>query len=438
MSVSYESNIPDFKVESNKGGSIIEKAYYEVIKFVSQGAYCRVTMDYLPGELLFDRVKKQPKMMKELLFEWMLDIITQLEQFNQCNDNRSYRYFNPYSVLVGNDNKVYLLDLEAKSNDFVLKNLQNRVMRTHFLRPHEQGKDTAKANLDLFGFGKTIQFILAHSHIEPSLTKREEQSLSLYIGKCLSEKSKKKFLNIGQGRKELQKMIHNKKLRKEMMKYKWPIFLFALLFLGVLLFFLIKGGEDLQGTKEAVVKEYVDREEEVLADREEIGADIEKDMPETTKQEEVDIRLEEIEDEIAVLNESMLSNQAMHNQRVIADGQELELEIVRILASAYDREDKKEEAIQTYARLMQIEIREALIEKTIMRKMRLEKEMLLYEQALESGKQGLGRLEEKQNVALLYLEIMEESGFYSAEEIEEAYQEMGMEMPKLEEGEEVS
>ena len=48
-------------------------------------------MDYLPGELLIYRLKRCPEMEKALLFDWMKQLLYQLELFHRCRGNESYR-----------------------------------------------------------------------------------------------------------------------------------------------------------------------------------------------------------------------------------------------------------------------------------------------------------------------------------------------------------
>lgn len=157
--------------------------------------------------------------MKEQLFAWFQQLLEQLIQYHQCHENQNYRYLNPYSVLVTRDGKLLLLNLDADSNEFVLLNLQKRAMRAHFVKPIVHITEGAGEQLDLYGYGKTIQFILANTNVEPSLSRFQENKLEKIINKCLNESPGKKYNELIQIKKELP-IISVKsewKLKKELL-----------------------------------------------------------------------------------------------------------------------------------------------------------------------------------------------------------------------------
>lgn len=176
-------------------------------------------MDRVAGELLIYRIRDNPYVMKEQLFAWFQQLLEQLIQYHQCHENQNYRYLNPYSVLVTRDGKLLLLNLDADSNEFVLLNLQKRAMRAHFVKPIVHITEGAGEQLDLYGYGKTIQFILANTNVEPSLSRFQENKLEKIINKCLNESPGKKYNELIQIKKELP-IISVKsewKLKKELL-----------------------------------------------------------------------------------------------------------------------------------------------------------------------------------------------------------------------------
>jgi len=181
-----------------KGVDLSIQDHYDVLKFIEHGGRCRPAMDYIQGELLIYRLKRCKEMEKALLFEWMRELLCQLEHFHKCFSNQGYRYVNPYSVLVTAEGKLLLLDLKAESNEFVLRNMQKRAMREHFVKPIVHIRENTRISLDLYGYAKTIQFILANVHVEPSLTSREENRLEKIIDKCLCKNSKKQYEDLKQ------------------------------------------------------------------------------------------------------------------------------------------------------------------------------------------------------------------------------------------------
>ena len=172
-------------------------------------------MDCVPGELLIYRVKHCPEMEKEIVYQWFRDILVQMEQYRKCHNDQSYRYINPYSLLVTKENHILLLDLDAESNAFVLKNMQTRAMRNHFVKPIVHIKENSSLSLDLYGYAQTVQFILAGTQIVPSLNRWEELRLSNLIEKCLSEDQKKQFETIQQVIKKLPSVKNQTKEKKK-------------------------------------------------------------------------------------------------------------------------------------------------------------------------------------------------------------------------------
>lgn len=202
------------------------EAKYEVIRFIECGTRCRQTMDSVSGELLIYRVRDNPQITKEQLFSWFDQLLEQLIQYHRCHENQNYRYVNPYSVLVAKDGKLLLLDLDAESNGFVMRNLQKRAMRTHFVKPIVHITEGSGDLLDLYGYGKTIQFILANTNVEPSLSKFQENKLERIINKCLNESKGKQYRELKEVEKELP-VVSNKLKWKD--KKEWFFAMIAVL-----------------------------------------------------------------------------------------------------------------------------------------------------------------------------------------------------------------
>lgn len=182
----------------DREGAIVIETNYEVIRFVEHGGRCWPTMDCVKGQLLLYRLKGQPVIEKAMLFSWMKELLTQLEQYQRCRNNKGYRYMNPYSVLVTDEDKLLLLDLEAESNAFVMKNLQKQAVRSHFVKPIVRRKHNVQASMDLYGYGKTIQFIMANTEMKPALTRKEIYQIEKLIDKCIGETMQKQYDDLSQ------------------------------------------------------------------------------------------------------------------------------------------------------------------------------------------------------------------------------------------------
>ena len=381
-------------------------------------------MDYVQGELLIFRLKRCREMEKTLLFEWMRELLRQLEQFHKCFGNRGYRYMNPYSVLVTEEGKLLLLDLEAESNEFVLRNMQKRAMRDHFVKPIVQIRENTKLSLDLYGYAKTIQFILANVQVEPSLTSREENRLEKIIDNCLCKNSKKQYEDFKRIQRELptarrQQWEIGKKIRK-----KWMILpAVAALLLALLFLYYTKRAESDNQTQKT--PEQVENFEEMLPGQQEADEELisetkdemqefdhtegSEDMEESEEQEPEGQQdgMKELEENIDALQEYVLKNTSQDNWTIIEQGEDLKRELFRYLAAAYDREELKEKALEAYQELCRTEAQEELLEAAYLRRIALEKEQSK-EMALETGKEALERIPESRQLAEKCLDILAE------------------------------
>ena len=103
---------------------------YEVLKFIEHGTQCRQSMDCEKGDLLIYYLRENRQMEKETLFEWFRQIGISADQFHRCRGGRRYRYLNPCSIVVAEDGRVYLLDLEAPENESVMKKMPESNKKT--------------------------------------------------------------------------------------------------------------------------------------------------------------------------------------------------------------------------------------------------------------------------------------------------------------------
>lgn len=400
---------------------------YDVLKFIEHGGRCRPAMDYVPGELLLYRLKRCPQMEKPLLMDWMRQLLYQLEQFHRCRNNGCYRYLNPYSVLVTQEDKLLLLDLEAESNEFVLRNMQKRAMRNHFVKPVVNIRDNSRIALDLYGYGKTIQFILANVEVEPSLTKREENRLEKIIDKCLCENQKKQYENLSQIKKELP----SGKERKLEIPGKWGIGI--AIAAGIATVFLVFSQNEKAGSKQQPLMEYAESygegqsEQQKEQEYHDEGGTQKKTghedgLPdaghrdlESPKEENVSDGMDAVTEGVDALQEHLLRTTSQENWEIIEQGEILKRELLRYLAAAYDREEMKEKAKEAYEELCRTEEQEELLEAAYLRRIALEMEQN-QENAFQAGKEAMQILPDSRPLAEKYLEILQEREGMTKEE----------------------
>lgn len=179
------------------------KEGYDVLRFIEHNRICYVSSEYVRGAPLPRWIKYHPCAEKEVLFRMIGDIAGQLSQIHRCRGNPCYRYVNPYSIIVSEEGRVSFLDINAKSNNSQLKIMQRRTVREHFLPPDEPYYQKASVELDIYGLGRTIQYLLSEVEAEPSLCRGEEAKFQKIISRCQDRHSKKIFKNVS----EIQKII---------------------------------------------------------------------------------------------------------------------------------------------------------------------------------------------------------------------------------------
>lgn len=378
-------------------------------------------MDYVSGELLIYRLKRCPEIEKTLLFEWMRELLHQLEQFHRCRSNQSYRYVNPYSVLVTAEGKLLLLDLEADSNEFVLRNMQKRSMREHFVKPVIYIRENTKISLDLYGYAKTIQFILANVHVEPSLTPREENRLEKIIDKCLCKNSKKQYEDLKQVQKDLPSAQSRHWKSGKKIQKKWLLPAAAIGLIAIL--FIVFTGYTRNEEQKQTLQEQNENDKKELSELQEQPHEKPQETENMTElsddakedQEKIDERMvrtepaqdgmEVLTDDVDVLQKYLLRNTTQDNQEIIEQGEILKRELFRYLAAAYDREDMKEKALEAYQELCGTEEKEELLEAVYLRRIALEMEQSK-ETAFETGKEALSRIPDSEILAEKTLEVL--------------------------------
>lgn len=370
-------------------------------------------MDCVQGELLIYRLRRCPEMKKEILFEWTKQLLGQLEQFHRCCNGQSYRYINPYSIVITKEEKLLLLDLEAEGNEFALKNMQKRAMRKYFIKPAAHIGENSRIAPDLYGYGKTIQFILANVQAEPPLTKREEKRLEKIICKCLCENPKKQYEDLKQIQKELPSGPEKFRTGQKH-GLLWNVLVVSLILVSALLFVetrrLDSEKRQMQKQSENFMQKQAETQEEIPGKESEGKTEEEENMDvqeypgfETYTEARGDgaemqmgerqDSLEEIEKRTAALEDYLLRNTAQDNLEIIEQGERLKREILRYLAAAYDRAGMNESALEAYKELCRTEVQDELLSAVYLRRIALEMEQDI-ETAFQTGKEAADRFPE--------------------------------------------
>lgn len=214
------------------------KEEFDVIRLIEHNKICYVSSEYVRGRSLPGWIKFHPCVEKEKLFQMIQDIVNQLSQIHRCGGNPCYQYVNPYSIIVSEEGKTGFLDINAESNNDLLRLMQRRTVREHFLPPEEPYYQKASVELDIYGLGKVLQYMLSEVEVEPPLKRSEEAKFQKIISKCLNRHSKKVFQNVS----EIQKMIPRyEKREKNQVKGKKRLVMSLSMAAGIIIVILGSG-----------------------------------------------------------------------------------------------------------------------------------------------------------------------------------------------------
>ena len=177
------------------------KEGYDVLRLIEHGQVCYISSEYVAGKPLAVWLKYHPRLPKEQLLGWILCMARQLEMLHKCKNHPCCRYVNPYSMIISEEGGLYLADMQAGSNEDLLRLMRRKSIREHFLPPEEPYYRKASVALDAYGLGRTIQYLLAMSEPDPPLGRRETAKLQKLISRCLKLSSGKPIQSISEIRK---------------------------------------------------------------------------------------------------------------------------------------------------------------------------------------------------------------------------------------------
>lgn len=182
-----------------------KESYGSTAVMIEHGQICYISSENVQGRTLARYLKYSPVMEKKEMFLLLKAIAEQLELIHRCRGNPCYQYVNPYSIILAEDGRVYFLDMKAETNMKQVVFMQRRDMREYFLPPEENYYQNASKELDIYGLGKTFQYILASSETEPASEPMGRTQTSEYH-----------FKNNGNKRVLLSKRFRNSKTNPKM------------------------------------------------------------------------------------------------------------------------------------------------------------------------------------------------------------------------------
>ena len=431
-----------------------EGKMYEVLKFVEHGEYCRQSMDCVHGMLLIDCMRKEGRIDKAVLFAWFQQIAVCADQYERSGTGKNYKYLNPYGIVISDEGDVFFLNTESIENAEVMKQMQKRAVRSHFIKPIYEMETGGSREADLFGYGNTMRFLLAYMEVEPVLTGRETMRLSKVSGRCIGE-ARKKYESFRQVLRDLPAVRkENGQDRKKHRQARTAIAAGAAVCLLSAVFwqkYKFAGGEmEIQekaiyaeNKESAEAKEQTEAkkrsgaekhtenkgsaagedrtagrenaadkaltagqgstiEEERTAGEERIGA--QERTEDGTDLEVWSKELENVEgtDAAAEWMELYLEQHTdSGNRKAIEIGEKARLSVLWKLADAYGQAEMRDEQMEIYDQLIGLETDPQKLEEAGVRKMKLEAESGSYQRAVETGRQVLERLEKSEEITKL-------------------------------------
>ena len=193
-----------------------EREGYEVLRLIEHNQKCYISSDYVEGKSLIQWLKYHPNLTKKQLFLWIRNLADQLECIHKCRGNPCYQYVNPYSVIVTEDMTLHFLDMSVESNEKMLVQMNRRSVRENFLPPEVNYYQAASIELDIYGLGRTIQYLLSVTDPIPELTRRETVKFQKIISRCLGGHSKRAFKQMSEIQKEIPNVTEKKSKDRRM------------------------------------------------------------------------------------------------------------------------------------------------------------------------------------------------------------------------------
>lgn len=227
---------------------------YDVLRLIECGRICYISSEYVTGRPLAWWLKYHPNLSKEQLFSWIAQITKQLGMIHRCRKNPCYQYVNPYSIIVAEEGELYFADMDAGSNENLLRLMRRKCIREHFLPPEEPYYRLASVSLDAYGLGRTVQYLLTAAEVDPPLTRREERRLKRMISKCLKRQSGKQIQNISEIRKDIPEPNIQTTCYKRIFKKILCAAAVLFLVLGAMVFYLCQQKNE-AGKKESAAQE---------------------------------------------------------------------------------------------------------------------------------------------------------------------------------------
>ena len=211
---------------------------YAVLRFVNQGSGFHMIHDYIKGSTVIQFAKKGNKVQKETIFLWLEQLAVQLEHSMLCEEQEIYGEVNPYAVIVTEENKVLLLDLDAESNLELMKKMRKKKIRSLFVSRGRVLSRSTQIEDDFYGFSQVLKFMVDCCCVNERYTRTEERGLIRIMNLCMKPREYQNDIwkeIRGELRRLRSRVVHydNRKKKKRKRRCWKYILLFLLAVCGI-------------------------------------------------------------------------------------------------------------------------------------------------------------------------------------------------------------
>ena len=171
---------------------MIESKKYKILRFTEFSGSVLQICELVSGVTLYEWVK-QANLTRSCVFNVMEEILIQLNNSSMARNNPPYGAVTPFSIIISDSNKVFLLDKDDELNkEELLRKMLMPSMKRNYKESYKAAcanKDGTKIKEDSFTYGVTLGFIISHTEKILKLSKLETMGFRRIINKCTSTKA---------------------------------------------------------------------------------------------------------------------------------------------------------------------------------------------------------------------------------------------------------
>lgn len=138
-----------------------------IVDIINQGGVIYVVMDFIEGETISDRLKKEGAQPQELVIEWGLQLASALDYLHKMNPPVIYRDMKPSNVMIKPEGGVKLIDFGTAKEYDVENNADTTALGTRGYAAPEQFGDSKGRGIyntdertDIYNLGATLYHIV--------------------------------------------------------------------------------------------------------------------------------------------------------------------------------------------------------------------------------------------------------------------------------------